>query len=214
MHRTTLSAVSAVFLLGAAGLLAGFGSGNPTSAPAANVGAAASYEVDAVHSAVLFQIRHAGTSNFYGRFNDFSGDFTFDPENPTAAEFSFVVQTASVDTANQKRDDHLRNADFFNARQFPTVAFKSTGVEHVEGSMYKLTGDLTLQGETRPVTADLEWLGTGKTGQGGEIAAFEAHFEVKRSDFGMSKYLAPDGGEGGGLGNTVKLIVSVEAAKK
>ncbi|HZW09552.1 MAG TPA: YceI family protein [Phycisphaerales bacterium] len=213
MRRATLTAIPAALLIASAGLLAGFAR-HPGASPAPAAAAADSYQVDPVHSTVLFQIRHSGITNFYGRFNDFAGEFTFDPESPSAAEFSFEVQTASVDTGNQKRDDHLRNADFFNARQFPTVTFKSTGLEHVEGDTYKLTGELTLQGETRPVTADFQWLGTATGPTGAQIAAYEARFEIKRSDFGMSKYLSPDGGEGGGIGNTVKLVVSVEAAKK
>lgn len=212
MKRTFLATVPAALVL-ATGVLAGLG---PAESPASvrRSAEAAAYKVDGVHSAILFQIKHSGVSNFYGRFNEFDGEFTFDPADATAADFSFTVQTASVDTHNQKRDDHLRNADFFNSRQFPTITFESTGVEHVGGDDYRLTGDLTLHGETRPVTADLEWLGTGTSPSGAQIAGFEARFDIKRSDFGMTKYLAPDNSDNGGLGNTVKLIVSVEAIKK
>ncbi len=213
MRRTILTALPAALLIASAGFLAGFAPG-AADAPAPASAAAPRYEADPVHSAVLFQIRHSGITNFYGRFNEFSGSFSFDPESPTEGEFAFEVQTASVDTHNQKRDDHLRNADFFNSRQFPTITFKSTGIEAVEGNLYKLTGDLTLHGETRPVTADLEWLGTATSPNGATLSAFEARFEIKRADFGMTKYLAPDGSESGGLGNTVKLIVSVEAIRK
>jgi polyisoprenoid-binding protein YceI len=213
MRRTMLATFPAALLLASAGILLGSGP-SATEVPAPASTSAGAYQADPVHSAILFQIRHSGVSNFYGRFNDFSGDFTFDPESPSAAEFAFEVQTASVDTHNEKRDNHLRNADFFNSRQYPTITFKSTGVEHVEGDMYKLTGDLTLQGETRPVAADLEWLGTGSSGDGSTIGGFEARFEIKRSDFGMSKYLAPDGSDEGGLGNSVKLIVSIEGGQK
>jgi len=213
MHRTALVAVPAALVIASAGFLAGLAP-TPAPAPARGATAAASYDVDPVHSGIFFRIRHSGVSNFYGRFNEFSGAFTFDPDNATSGEFAFEVQTSSVDTRNQKRDDHLRNADFFNSRQFPTITFKSTGVEHVSEDTYTLSGDLTLMGETKPVTAEFEWLGTG-TGPGGNaIGGFEARFSIKRSDFGMSKYLAPDGSDSGGLGNNVDLIVSVEAAKK
>jgi polyisoprenoid-binding protein YceI len=212
MFRFARIAVPALLVVGSVGLLAGFGAG-PAPAPAPGVVGADSYKVDPVHSSVVFRIRHSGVSNFYGRFNEFSGSFQFDPSAKTGGEFSFEVQTESVDTGNGKRDDHLRNADFFNSRQFPTISFASTGLEHVEGDMYRLTGDLTLQGETRAVTAELEWLGTGTGPTGAAIAGFEARFEVKRSDFGMTKYLAPDNSDNGGLGNTVTLIVSVEAVK-
>lgn len=210
---TARLAIPAALLLGAAGFLAGSApSANPT--PAVTAARADSYTVDRVHSAVLFQIRHVGVSNFYGRFNDFSGSFAFDPDTGTLSDVAFEVKTASVDTGNQKRDDHLRSADFFNARQFDTIEFAGAKVEHTEGNRYTLTGDLTMQGETKTITAELEWLGTGTGTGGGPIGAFEAQFEVKRSDFGMTKYLAPDRSDSGGLGNTVKLIVSVEAGKE
>lgn len=213
MHRNRLLvAVPAALLLASAGLLAGLG--HAPAAPASERTAAPSYQADPVHSSVIFNIRHSGVTSFYGRFNDFSGAFTFDPASAASGSFEFEVKTESVDTHNQKRDDHLRSADFFNARQFPAITFKSTGIEPAGDNTFKLTGDLTLQGETRPVTADLEWLGTGTGPTGGTIGAFEAHFEIKRSDFGMTKYLAPDNSDAGGLGNTVKLIVSIEAAKK
>lgn len=171
----------------------------------------ASYSVDRVHSGVLFRVRHAGVAPFYGRFNDFDGSFTFDPASPESGSFDFTVQTSSVDTANSNRDDHLRNADFFNARQFPTITFKSTGIER-DGEHFNLTGNLTLMGQTRPVTAKLEWIGTGSF-RGRDVAGFEARFDIKRTDFGMNTYVAPDGGEGGGLGNTVSLIVAVEGVR-
>ncbi|QKK08786.1 MAG: YceI family protein [Planctomycetota bacterium] len=214
--RTALTTIPAAVLLGSAGLLAGFAPANTgaTGAVVAEEASLASYTVDPVHSTVLFGIRHAGVSNFYGVFTDFSGSFTFDPASPESGEFGFEVQTASVDTRNSSRDDHLRNADFFNARQFPTITFASTGVELKEGNLYALKGDLTMQGETRPITAELEWIGTGTNQRGQGTAGYEARFEIKRSDFGMTKYLAPDGSDSGGLGNTVKLTVAVEAVQE
>lgn len=212
MHRIARIAVPALLLLASGGLLAGLapGSGAPASE---GVRGAASYRVDPVHSSVLFRIKHAGVTNFYGRFNEFTGSFVFDPEAHTGSDFAFEVRTESVDTGTTKRDDHLRNADFFNSRQFPTIVFRSTTLEHVGGDKYTVTGDLTLHGETREVSAELEWLGTGTGPTGAPIGAFEARFEIKRSDFGMTKFLAPDNSDSGGVGNTVKLIVSVEAVK-
>lgn len=171
------------------------------------------YGVDLVHSSLIFKIRHAGMSNFYGRFNSFDGEIHFDEANPANSTLAFTVQTDSVDTGNSSRDGHLKNADFFNARQFPTIEFKSTGIKPVSEGVYQLTGDLTLQGETRPVTAQLTDIRTGKVREN-DAMGFEATFSIKRSDFGMTKYIAPDGGEDGGLGNTVDLIVAVEAVAK
>lgn len=212
--RLILTAVPAAALIGAAGMLGGFAPAPAAPSVSVETSTAAGYTVDKVHSSVLFGIRHAGVSNFYGVFTDFEGTFTFDPEDHKSGSFAFEVKTASVDTRNAGRDDHLRNADFFNARQFPTITFKSTGVEHVEGSLYSLQGELTMQGETRPITAEMEWIGAGTSPQGKSIAGFEARFEIKRSDFGMTKYLAADGSESGGLGNTVRLTVAVEAVRQ
>lgn len=218
MKRSLMYGLPAAALLAAAGVLAGLApstGSTPAPAPAPRAESApATYQVDAVHSVILFKIKHLGITNFYGRFNDFSGSFQFEPANHEAGSFSFEVNTGSVDTGNTKRDDHLRSADFFNSRQFPAITFESTAVEHVEGDTYKLTGDLTMQGETRPVTAELEWLGTGTAMGNREIGAFEARFSVQRGEFGITQYLAPDGSDSGALGNTVDLIVSIEAFKQ
>jgi polyisoprenoid-binding protein YceI len=213
MRKTSIVvAASVASLIGAAGLLGGFAPEPRPSAPSDL--SAAEYRVDPVHSSVVFRIRHAGVAPFYGVFKEFSGDFTFDPESPESASFRFEVQTASVDTRNSSRDDHLRNADFFNSRQFPTISFASTGIEPGEGEgVYRLKGDLTLMGETRPVTAEMVWIGTGTNPRGQSIGGFEANFSIKRSDFGMTKYLAPDGSESGGLGNTVTLMIGVEGIR-
>lgn len=168
------------------------------------------YEVDPVHSSVVFKIRHNNLSNFYGRFNIIKGEIHFDAENPAESTFAFTVPTASIDTHNADRDGHLKNADFFNSRQFPEITFTSTGVKKVLDNAYEVTGDLTLQGVTRPVTATLTDLTTGKA-QDADALGFQADFSIQRSDFGMTKYLAPDNSDNGPVGNTVHLIVSIEA---
>jgi len=212
--RRTLTA-SAVVLASLAGVsaLSGFTAANTTESRERVFETASAerlYTVDTVHSSLIFKIRHAGMVNFYGRFNDFSGEVHFDQADPTKSRMAFTVQTGSVDTGNSSRDGHLKNADFFNSRQFPTIEFKSTGITEVSEGVYELAGDLTLQGETRPVTARLTQITTGKV-RDNDAMGFEATFSIKRSDFGMTKYLAPDNGEDGGLGNTVGLIVAVEA---
>ena len=212
MHRTLTAAAVLAASVAGLGALSGFSTSEAESRALVFETAAAErlYAVDTVHSSLVFKIRHAGMANFYGRFNDFNGEVHFDAADPTKSRMAFTVQTGSVDTGNSSRDGHLRNADFFNSRQFPTIEFKSTGITEVSDGVYELTGDLTLQGETRPVTARLTEITTGKV-RDNDAMGFEATFSIKRSDFGMTKYLAPDGGEDGGLGNTVELIVAVEA---
>jgi polyisoprenoid-binding protein YceI len=215
MKRTVFAAVLAGSTVGL-GLLAGWSASSDAEARELAFETRAEqrvYTVDLVHSSLVFKIRHAGIANFYGRFNDFSGETHFDAADPTNSRFDFTVQTASVDTGNKGRDDHLRNADFFNSRQFPTITFESTGVTQVSDGVYEITGDLTMQGETREVTARLTDIRTGKVREN-DALGYEATFSIKRGDFGMTKYLAPDGGEDGGLGNTVDLIVAIEAVAK
>ena len=178
----------------------------PAAAP--SVLEATTYQVDPVHSTILFKIRHMGVGNFYSRFNDFSGEFTFDPADPSAANFDIAVDANSVDTGNDGRDAHLRKADFFTTDKYTTISFKSTAVKNASReNMFELAGELTMLGETRPITATLEWIGS-KTTPRGTVAGFEAVFTIKRSDFGMNY-----GVENGALGDEVKLIVAIEGKK-
>lgn len=214
-------AVVGVGLLGTAAiaLAASAGAGRSVEAAEASVvraaerSMAATYTVDAVHSGAIFRVRHAGVSPFHGRFNELSGSYTFDPADLSSASFSAEIPVASVDTNNENRDKHLRAADFFNARQYPVATFESTGVSATdEADVYEISGDLTLHGQTNPITAKLHWMGTG-TFRGKNVSGFEATFEFKRSDFGMTTYLAEDGGESGGLGNTVRVTMFVEGVE-
>lgn len=212
-RKTTVFAASLLTLgVGSAALLAG--AGLAPSAHAITNAAADSYKIDAVHSAVLFRINHVGAGVFWGRFNKIDGDFFIDPAKPETSHFKVTIPIASVDTANEKRDEHLRSGDFFNARQYPTATFQSTSITGTsEENVFELKGDLTLMGETRPITARLLFGGNG-TMQGKAIQGFEADFTIKRADFGISTYLAPDGGNGGALGNDVRIIVAGEGVKQ
>ncbi len=217
MNKSLIAVVAGVAGVGGAGMLAGFSNAEATAAFAAEQRETVfetrqgerMYASDPVHSSVVFSIRHGGVANFYGRFNDMDGEVHYNAESPADSRMAFTVQTASIDTNNNSRDGHLRQADFFNARQFPEISFVSTGISGSEGG-WVLNGELTLQGETRPISASLSGFDTG-TFRNKDVLGFEARFDIKRSDFGMTKYLAADGGEGGGLGNTVTLIVAVEA---
>lgn len=169
------------------------------------------YAVDPVHSNVIFKIRHAGVSNFYGEFTAFTGEVRFDKGDFTTSSVSFEIDVDSVNTDNGKRDDHLKGADFFNARQYPAATFESTSIADNGDGTYAMSGNLTLYGQTKPITATVTDLSTG-TMRGTPVMGFEATFSIKRSEWGMTKYLPDNGGEDGPLGNTVKIIVAVEAA--
>lgn len=219
---TRRNAAVASMSLAAVGLaVAGFGSftgaENAGLAEALDMESAVvapSYSVDSVHSGAIFSIRHAGVSNFHGRFDALNGEFTFDPADPSGGTFKAEIPVESVNTGNEKRDGHLKAADFFNAKQYPVVTFESTGVSPTgETNVFDLSGDLTMHGVTKPIEAKMTWIGTGEF-RGKPVAGLEASFSIKRSDFGITTYLAPDGGEGGGLGNTVNVTIFVEAAQQ
>ena len=170
--------------------------------------AAGTYEIDTAHSMILFRAKHNGITYNYGRFNEFTGEITMD-DDVSKSTVAFEVKTASVDTANQKRDQHLRSSDFFSAKQFPVITFKSTKVSMKEGEedMLEVTGDLELLGVKKSITVDVEITGRGK-GRGGEsLIGFESIFTIKRSEFGMT-YGA------GSVSDDIRLTVSIEAKQK
>ena len=169
---------------------------------------AAEYDVDGVHSSVIFKVRHNGVAPFYGRFNKVNGTFSFDAANATAAKLSFQIDVDSIFTAEKKRDDHLKSPDFFNAKQFPTITFTSRAVKAgAKPDTYTVDGDLTVRGVTKPISIELTKTGQGKNPMGGESIGFEGTFVLNRLDYGVS--YAPDG-----LGRDVTVIVAVEGIKK
>ena len=170
--------------------------------------AADSYKVDPVHSSNAFRIKHANAAYFHGRFNETAGSFTLDSADPTQASFNVEISAASVDTNNEKRDGHLKSADFFNVKQYPAITFKSTSVEKGEGeNTLAVTGDLTMHGVTKSVTIPVQLTGTGEFPQGVHRAGVEATFEVKMSDFGIK-------GMPGALSDEVRVVVSLEGVKE
>jgi polyisoprenoid-binding protein YceI len=110
------------------------------------------YRIDPVHSFIIFRVKHLNTGFAYGRFNSFSGTIVVDEKNPANSSIELEIDANSVDTGNSQRDDHLRNPDFFNARQFPKITFKSTRVRKINDTTVEVQGDLTMRGVTRPIT--------------------------------------------------------------
>jgi polyisoprenoid-binding protein YceI len=164
------------------------------------------FKIDPVHSSIIFSIKHLGVTDFYGRFNDVSGKVVFDKADPSESLMEVTIPVESVDTHNEKRDQHLKSPDFFNAKQFPTIVFKSKSVEGT-GDSYKATGDFTLHGVTKPMTLEIKRAPDGK-GMEGEIrGGGEARFTIKRSDFGMNFMQ-------GGLGDEVTILLSLEGVKQ
>lgn len=170
---------------------------------------AKAFTVDAVHSAVVYRIKHMGVSYFYGRFNEFSGAFHFDSADAAKSSLNVTVKTDSIDSANDGRDKHLKSADFFSVSEYPEITFTAKSIKKTGDSTYEVTGDLSLLGKTKSVTTTVTHVGTGKGMRGGELSGIETTFTIKRSDFGMTY-----GIDNGALGDEVQLTVSLEGARK
>ncbi len=141
------------------------------------------WTIDAVHSEVGFSIRHMMVSKVRGKFTKFSGEFTTG-DSPFDSSVTAEVELGSIDTGNTDRDNHVRSADFFEVEAHQVMKFVSTGVRQ-EGGQFFLDGNLTLKGNTKPVTLELELGGFGPDAYGGTRAGFTATGEIKRSDFGV-----------------------------
>ena len=166
------------------------------------------YEIDTAHSMILFRAKHNNVSYNYGRFNEFTGKITTD-EFASMGMVEFEVKSASVDTGNEKRDQHLRSSDFFSAKQFPVITFKSTKVSTKEGEedVLEVTGDLELHGVKKSITVDVEITGRADGKDGESLIGFESIFTIKRSEFGMTYGM-------GSVSDDIRLIVSIEAKHK
>ncbi len=165
------------------------------------------YEVDSVHSAVVFRIKHLDIAYVYGRFNDLSGTLKIDNEAPDGSVVEIYAKTKNVDTFNPERDNHLRSPDFFDAKKFPVISFKSKSFTKVSKDMYEVSGDLSLHGVTRPLTVKVQRTGGGKDPWGGFRIGFETTFTIRRSDFGMQYMME-------GVGDEVRIILSIEGVRK
>jgi polyisoprenoid-binding protein YceI len=209
--RTCIVAPLALVGTLAAASALGFGPmAAPQAAPAKPAAAApaasgpVTCSVDEAHSLALFRVHHLGASQFWGRFNDVSGSFTFTPGSAEGMKFDISIKTDSVDTGVDKLDQHLRSADFFSAKDFPAMTFVSTGATKTGDTTFDLKGDLTIRGVTKPIVAKLEYTGMADFGMGRK-AGFEAIFTIKRGEFGVNYML-----DKGALGDDVRVVVCLE----
>jgi polyisoprenoid-binding protein YceI len=168
------------------------------------------WTVDTAHSHIGFVVRHLVVAKTRGTFGTFDGTITI-AENPLESKVEATVQTASVSTNDEGRDAHLRNSDFFEAEKYPTFTFVSTGITP-DGGDYKLAGDLTIKGVTKPVTFDLEFEGVVTDPWGNTKAGFTAETEVNRKDWGLDYNAVLEAG-GVLIGEKVKLTLEIEALK-
>ena len=168
--------------------------------------AADTYGIDVDHSAAIFKIKHAGIAYTYGRFTKFSGSVVWDNANPAAGKIEITIDPDSVSTLNEKRDQHLRNPDFFDTKQFPAFGFKSGVIKKIDDSTFEIAGDLTIHGVTKPLTVKALKTGEGKDPWGGYRIGFETSFTIKRSDFGMTKVTES-------VGDDVAITFAIEGKK-
>lgn len=170
---------------------------------------AADYQIDkqGQHASVNFKISHLGYSWIYGRFNDFEGTFSWDADKPEASAINVTVNTESVDTNHAERDKHIRSEDFLNVAENATATFTSTSVEVTGDNSAKVSGDLTLNGVTKPVVLDANFIGEGDDPWGGYRAGFDATTTLKLADFGIDYNLGP-------ASETVELILTVEGVRQ
>ena len=191
----SIRATTALLLLAIAPLAA---------ASKSNIAVNETFNIDSVHSTAIFRVQHLGAGNFYGRFNELEGTIDWDAES--GPSFDVTIKIESVDSGSEALDRHLKNADFFDAKQFPTMTFKSTGAKKL-GDDWRVMGEMTMHGVTKAVEVDMEFVGRADFGRGDRVG-FETSFTVKRSDFGMNW-----GVEKGSLGDATKIIVSLEGIK-
>ncbi|QGW23029.1 YceI family protein [Stutzerimonas degradans] len=170
---------------------------------------AADYVIDkqGQHAFVNFKISHLGYSWLWGTFKDFDGTFSFDAAKPEASKVSVALKTASLDSNHAERDKHLRSEDFLNVSKHPTATFESTSVKSTGEGTADITGNLTLNGVTKPVVIAAKFLGEGDDPWGGYRAGFEGSTTLKLKDFDIKMDLGP-------ASQTVDLIISVEGVRQ
>jgi polyisoprenoid-binding protein YceI len=172
---------------------------------------AQTWKVDPAHTSVGFTVRHMVVTKVNGQFTDFDGEINWDGKDLSKASVTFTVQSKSINTDNEKRDGHLRSADFFAVDSFPTLTFTSTKIVPGDGDKFTMTGNLTIRGVTKEVTFDCTFNGT-VSAFGGERAGFSATTTINRQDFKVSWSKTLDSG-GLVAGNDVIINLEVEAVK-
>ncbi|MEO1482700.1 MAG: YceI family protein [Myxococcota bacterium] len=172
---------------------------------AASAAPAGTYTFDESHTFVLFKIGRANASPAFGMLPGSSGTFVYNPAKPGDMKVDLTLPVDAIYTANKKRDGHLKSPDFFNAKQFPKVTFKTSKVT-VSGDTYKVTGKLNMHGKSKTETFTLKKIGEGKNQQGKDYVSFEGTMTINRKDYGIS-YLD------GYLSDSVEITVAADGLK-
>jgi len=193
-----LAGASLLFVSGSAAIAAG----DPSSIQAGT------YAIEPSHTRVQFAVDHMGFSTWFGGFTGAKGSLTLDPKAPAASKLEVTLPTASVVTTNAMLDGELKAADWLDATKYPTISFVSTKVTPTGADTAKVTGDLTLHGVTKPVTLDVKFHGAGANPMSkAYTVGFDAHGSLKRSEFGVTKYVPL-------IGDDVEITISAPFEKK
>jgi len=169
--------------------------------------------LDPMHSEVQFKVKHLVISTVSGFFKSFEGELDTANDDFTDANISFSLDIDSIDTNQSQRDEHLKSAEFFNAAEYPKISFKSTSFIKVDDDDYKLAGDLTIKGITKPVTLDVEFGGAAADFYGNTKAGFEITGKINRKEFGLTWDGITEAGSVV-LGEDIKLLINVQFAKQ
>lgn len=168
------------------------------------------WKIDAAHTDISYSAKHMMITTVRGTFDQVEGTLELDEEHPTNSRGEFRVAAASLNTGIEARDNHLRSADFFDVENHPWVTFVSTKVEAAGGNDYRVTGDLTIRGLTKPVTFDVELLGIRPGMRGGRHAGLSAKTKINRKDWGLNWNMALEAG-GWLVGEVITLEIDVAA---
>lgn len=173
---------------------------------------AQNWSLDKAHSSINFSVTHMVVSEVDGNFKDFSAEVKSEKPDFSDLVTTFTIQAASVNTNNDKRDEHLRGDEFFSSEKYPTITFKSTSVKKISDNKLELEGDMTMKGVTKKVKWDVKYNGTIKDAKGGSRAGFKATTTINRKDYGVSWNKTLDSG-GLTVSDEVAITVNAEIKK-
>jgi polyisoprenoid-binding protein YceI len=171
------------------------------------------WQIDNAHSSINFTVRHMMIANVRGEFENFSGTIDLDEQTPANTTVDVQIEAASINTRENRRDEHLRSSDFLNAAEYPYLTFKSKRVEVLDDSHARLIGDLTIRGVTHEVVLDTEYVGQAKSPWGTTSAGFNASTKINRKDWGLNWNQALETG-GVLVGDEIKINIELELVKQ
>ncbi len=172
-----------------------------------------SWKIDPAHSQITFSVRHMMISNVHGRFESFTGNVEFDPQNPMRSSVTTQIEAASISTREPQRDAHLKSPDFLNAEKYPYVTFSSKRIEKIDDSHGRIIGDLTIRDITRPVVLDVEYSGQAKSPWGAISAGFDAKTKINRKDWNLTWNQALETG-GVLVGDDITINIELEIVQQ